>query len=130
MSGKMIYKVKSHIDINDGLYRYDFDNDYRYCKIIGCDTFETPTTVDSLCELNEYRFKKKKRLFSKKEYLEITPFLADIFEINIEDIKSIKYIAEYKPCPDVTIDFLAKNMYHNEFLDYVSDKLRAIDVKR
>ena len=123
MSNKMIYKVKSHIDINDGFYRYDFDNDYRYCEIIKYDVIKTPMTVDDLCELNEYRFKKKKRLFSKKEYLEITPFLVDSFEINIEDIKSIKYIAEYKPCFDVTIDFLAKNMNHDEFLDYVSDKL-------
>jgi hypothetical protein len=91
---------------------------------------ETPITVDDLCELNEYRFKKKKRLFSKKEYLEITPFLANIFEINIENIKSIKYIAEYEPCFDVTIDFLVKNMNHDEFLDYVSDKLGVMNVKR
>lgn len=125
MSNKMIYKVKSHIDINDGFYRYDFDNDYRYYEFIKHDVIETPIrlTVDDLCELDEYHFKKKKRLFSKKEYLEIKPFLADIFEINIEDIKSMKYIAEYKPCFDVTIDFLAKNMNHDEFLDYVSDKL-------
>lgn len=130
MNNKLIYKVKSHIDINNGLYRYDFDNDYRYYEFIKHDTLETPITVDDLCELNEYRFKKKKRLFSKKEYLEITPFLADIFEINIENIKSIKYIAEYEPCFDVTIDFLAKNMNHDEFLDYVSDKLGVMDVKR
>ncbi len=125
MNNKLIYKVKSHIDINDGLYRYDLDNNYRYYEFIEHDTLETPITVDDLCELDGYRFKKKKRLFSKKEYLEITPFLADSFEINIENIKTIKYIAEYKPCLDVTIDFLAKNMNHDEFLDYVSDKLRT-----
>ena len=120
---KMIYKVKSHIDINDGLYRYDFDNDYIYRELIEYDAVEFHMTVNDLCKLDKYRFKKKKRLFSKKEYLEITPFLADIFEINIEDIKSIKHITEYKPCFNVTIDFLAKNMNHDEFLDYVSDKL-------
>lgn len=122
MNNKMIYKVKSYIDINDGLYRYDFDNDYRYCEIIGNGVFKTPIIVDDLCELDKYHFKKRKRLFSKKEYLEITPFL-DIYEINIENIKTIKYITEYEPCFYVTIDFLAKNMNHDEFLDYVSDKL-------
>lgn len=121
---RMIYKVKSHIDINDGLYKYNFDNDYRYYEFIKHDTIETPITVDDLCELDKYHFKKRKRLFSKKEYLEITLF-ADSFEINIEDIKSIKYVTEYEPCFSVTIDFLAKNMYHDEFLDYVSDKLKV-----
>lgn len=121
---RIVYKVKSHIDINDGLYKYDFDNDYRYYEFIEHDVIETPITVDDLCELDKYHFKKRKRLFSKKEYLEITPFVG-IFEINIEDIKSIKHITEYKPCFSVTIDFLAKNMYHDEFLDYVSDKLKV-----
>lgn len=127
MNNKLIYKVERYIDINDGLYRYDFDNDYRYYEFIEHDAIEAPITVDDLLELDKYRFKKRKRLFSKKEYLEIIPFLADNFEINIEDIKSIKYIAEYKPCFDVTIDFLAKNMNHDDFLDYVSDKLGVID---
>lgn len=122
MNLKMIYKVKSYIDINDGLYRYDYDDDYRYDELGKHDIIETPMTVDGLCKLDKYHCKKKKRLFSRKEYLEITYFLDD-FEINIEDIKSIKYITEYELCFDVTIDFLAKNMYHYEFLDYVSDKL-------
>lgn len=133
MNNKLIYKVKSHIDINDGLYRYDFDNDYKYCELVvghHISVSERSITVDDLCESNKYRFKKKKRLFSKKEYLEIIPFLEDNFKINIEDIKTIKYIVEYEPCLDVTIDFLAKHMYHHEFLDYVSDKLGVTDIER
>lgn len=130
MNNKQIYKVKSHIDINNGLYRYKFDDDYRYCKLVvgHVAVSEKSITIDDLCEINKYRFKKKKRLFSKKDYLEIIPFLADNFEINLEDIKSIKYIVEYVPCIDVTIEFLAKHMNHREFLDYVSDKLGYTDV--
>lgn len=131
MNNKQIYKVKSHIDINNGLYRYRLDDEYRYCKLIGQRAVsEKFITADDLCELDKC-FKKKKRLFWKREeYLQIVPFWQRCVEIDIEKIKSIKYTIEYEPCLDVTIDFLAKHMYHHEFLDYVSDKLGVADVER
>jgi hypothetical protein len=116
---KVVCKEKSYIEINHRI-KCDLKTEYKYLKFpYECQSREY-LTVNDLLDMKG--FNKGKRLFSKIEYLKYYHGF-DEYKINIEDIKSIELVTERSSCYKLSIDDLSELMPHEEFLNYVSDKL-------